>query len=82
MCGDGAAKMAFRQEDEVVQALPSQASHESLDVSSRIGGAVGNRDPFDAQHLPQPQVQSAAVRSSRIAWPTPPELAEDPVVVM
>jgi hypothetical protein len=29
---DGAAKVAFGQEKEVVQALPPQASHEPLDV--------------------------------------------------
>ena len=42
----GAAKMIFRQVDEVVQTLPPQASHEPLDVGRRVGGAVGDRDPL------------------------------------
>jgi hypothetical protein len=38
VCHDGAAKMIFRQEDEVVQALPPQASHEPLNVGICIWG--------------------------------------------
>src|SRR5665811_2381142 len=59
--GDGAAKVVFRQEDEVVQTLPLQASHEPLDVGLSVGGSVRDRDSLDAQHLAQPQIQGTAV---------------------
>ena len=78
---DGATKVFLRQEEEVIQALSFQASHEPLDVRCRIRSAVGDGHAFDAQGLTQPLVQNAAVGSSRLAWPTPPELAEDPIVL-
>ena len=79
---DGATKVVFRQKDEVDQALPAEASHETLDVGSRIRSAEGDGHSSDAQDLSQPEVQRAAVRPSRFTEPAPPELAEFPVVVM
>ena len=55
VCHDGAAKVVFRQENEVLQALSPQASHEPFNVGGRIGGAVGDRDPLDVQDFSQPE---------------------------
>lgn len=58
---DDAANLVFRQKEKVVQALPLRASHEPLDVGLRIGGAIGDRDPLDAQRFAQPQIQGTAI---------------------
>ena len=72
---DGAAKVILRQEDEVVQALPSKTSHEPLHVGLCVGSAVGDRHTFEFQDLCQPQIQGTAIGLSRFAglrlpnWP-------------
>ena len=49
---------------------------------SRVGGSIRDRDPLDVQHLSQPHIQGTAVRSSRFARPTLPELAENSVIIV
>ena len=76
---NGGAKVVLGQKKEVVQALPLQASHEPLNVRSRVGGTVGDRHSLDSQDLSQPQVQGTSIRLARSS---PPKLAEDPIVVV
>jgi len=61
VCHDGAAKVIFRKEDEVVQALPLQTAHEPFDVGGRVGDSVRGGHSRDAQDLTQPQVQGTAM---------------------
>ena len=57
---DGSAKVVLGEEEEVIQALPPQASHEPLDVRRRIRSAVGDGHALDV--MTSPNHRSRALR--------------------
>ena len=62
---------------ETLRAAQGMLARETL-----VAVADPEQIPKGVLSMAEPQVQGAGVRSSRSSWPTPLELAEDPIVVM
>lgn len=70
--------MILRKKDEVLEALPSQRSHEALDAGARIRCPVWNGDAANVNYRFEPSVQG----TSMLAALASTVLSENAVVVM
>ncbi len=83
--GKSAPKMMFIPNQHSVETFSAKRPDQALDVRCCIGCAVGDRNPPDTHHLPQPRIEC---RSTRYLLTLPlhslrtAELAELPVVVV
>jgi hypothetical protein len=63
--GEYTPKMSFIPDQHAVETLPAKRPYQPLDVCRRIGRAIWNRDPPDAQSL---QIFESKDQNSRSAF--------------